>query len=872
MALLHYNNLDAARPDILLKSVFFGLKTFHDFLRRTKDYMESDAAVQRLAWKPGSPPEVDQADRVPGFWIQLEEPSDRPGEPESTFRAFLDENVSDVFERVNDDMDAPTERRRNGWKKFADDRKLLVLDRDPETSQLLLNRRPQGDQLLLRPNTLTLLRQSKALQALQNAPSPSHRPLLRLTESVEHARWPSVEPTGIEDDGWMVLIDEARPGTNEQRRFVEIALATPDFVLLEGPPGSGKTTAICELVLQFARQGKRALLCASTHVAVDNVLERLMDERNLHRDFVMPVRIGEQRNVSEKARPWQLERFVKTERERLLRHLDGRRGLSESQQALLEEVRHGPSTIERMVLDAANLVCGTTIGILQHPDIKASGHASATFDVLIIDEASKTTFQEFLVPALLAKRWVIVGDTKQLSPYVDDAAMAVNVEACLHDEDIRNACIDVFMAAQEDQRKRRVAVVSIDEAKTLEMYAAQAAARGVGLADARVDDAVWSAAVVAGPLADLERRLGELPLDVATVRHTGDGLHALRRRADAWLRISGRGREAQPEWAAEVAWRLARLYEQRFAHEVEPGERQGRSTSQRLRRQIEELLPAVETGVDTEAVWGEIDRVRRVALPSILELLRQGFERDRQAKKPTALSDGLPASALRSRHVLLSTQHRMHPDIAAFPHERIYEGKALVTPDYMEHERAWGFQRHAHRAVWLDVRGNFNIRSNSNPAEAGAVIDELREFDVWAAHNPRRDGRPWEAAVLTFYRGQERELRNHLRRWTRQGGGMRTFTRGAKAQPHLTIELCTVDRFQGHEADLVILSFVSARPTSFLESPNRLNVALTRARYQRIVVGDRHAMRRAQNSVLGLFAEAEPWETQIKKSGGTHAS
>lgn len=101
---------------------------------------------------------------------------------------------------------------------------------------------------------------------------------------------------------------------------------------------------------------------------------------------------------------------------------------------------------------------------------------------------------------------------------------------------------------------------------------------------------------------------------------------------------------------------------------------------------------------------------------------------------------------------------------------------------------------------------------------------------------------------------------------------MRTFTRGAKAQPHLTIELCTVDRFQGHEADLVILSFVSARPTSFLESPNRLNVALTRARYQRIVVGDRHAMRKAQNSVLGLFAEAEPWETQIKKSGGTHAS
>ena len=281
-------------------------------------------------------------------------------------------------------------------------------------------------------------------------------------ESVDHARWPSFEPAWMDDDSWMVLTDEARPGTDEQRRFVEIAMATPDFVFLEGPPGSGKTTAICELVLQLAKEGKRALLCASTHVAVDNVLERLMDERNPHRDLVIPVRIGERRNVSEKAGPWQLERFVKTERERLLRHLEGRRDLSESQHALLDAIRHGTTTIERMVLDAANLVCGTTIGILQHPDIKANGHAAATFDVLIVDEASKTTFQEFLVPALRAKRWVIVGDPMQLSPYVDDAAMAVNVEACLGDEATRNACIDVFMAGHGDLRKRRVAAVSIE--------------------------------------------------------------------------------------------------------------------------------------------------------------------------------------------------------------------------------------------------------------------------------------------------------------------------------------------------------------------------------------------------------------------------
>ena len=33
-----------------------------------------------------------------GVWVQLEEPPDRPNEPESTFRAFMDENVREVFE------------------------------------------------------------------------------------------------------------------------------------------------------------------------------------------------------------------------------------------------------------------------------------------------------------------------------------------------------------------------------------------------------------------------------------------------------------------------------------------------------------------------------------------------------------------------------------------------------------------------------------------------------------------------------------------------------------------------------------------------------------------------------------------------------
>ena len=93
---------------------------------------------------------------------------------------------------------------------------------------------------------------------------------------------------------------------------------------------------------------------------------------------------------------------------------------------------------------------------------------------------------------------------------------------------------------------------------------------------------------------------------------------------------------------------------------------------------------------------------------------------------------------------------------------------------------------------------------------------------------------------------------------------MKHFFRGSKQRPHLAVELCTVDRFQGHEADLVIITFASAHPTSFLESPNRLNVALTRARYQRVIVGDRIAMQRARGSVLGALAANEPWDRFVQ--------
>ena len=385
------------------------------------------------------------------------------------------------------------------------------------------------------------------------------------------------------------------------------------------------------------------------------------------------------------------------------------------------------------------------------------------------------------------------------------------------------------------------------------------------LANADHDDELLATSdIVIGTAATLKRRADELPRDMATVRGPENARHDLHRREDA-LRPDGEDREEQPEWASEVGWRLAGEYEQRFAGEPDTSSGDLQTTAKRLSHEVERLLPVPETGGNPEQVWQAIDSVRRVALPSVLESLLDGFKRGPGQRNGSVLSDGLPEFVLKPRRVLLSTQHRMHPEIAAFSHEHVYEGAALQTPEDMAEKRAWSYPRYAHRAVWRDVRGHFDRRSNSNELEARSVVDELRHFDEWAHMNPQSDDRPWEAAVLTFYRGQEREIRRHLQKWTGQKHAMRHFARGSKNRPHLRIDLCTVDRFQGHEADVVLISFARPHATSFLESPNRLNVALTRARYQRVVIGNRQGMLRARGTLLEKLAASEPWDTRIDR-------
>ena len=303
-------------------------------------------------------------------------------------------------------------------------------------------------------------------------------------------------------------------------------------------------------------------------------------------------------------------------------------------------------------------------------------------------------------------------------------------------------------------------------------------------------------------------------------------------------------------WEGQMAWRMIRLFEMRSLPEAD---------SEKLLEEVRALLPQWFVEGKRMQVQDQLDQLRHMAFPSVLEVLEQGYQGGARSRA-TCLARGLPPNVLRSRRVALTYQHRMHPKISQFPHVHIYAGRHLNTPQGMEEQRRLPFELYPTRSHWIHVGGQTSGSRNENPAEVNRLMLELERLRQQArAHRPNdpehRDGM-WEAAILTFYRPQETAIRHRLRDAFHQPGRQQHVD---DPGAHLRVNLATVDRIQGHEADFVFLSFVQTRKVGFLNIPNRLNVALTRARYQLVLLGHREFfVRQERSDLLRQLAEAHP--------------
>ncbi len=213
-----------------------------------------------------------------------------------------------------------------------------------------------------------------------------------------------------------------------QREAIEFALSTKDFAIIHGPPGTGKTTTVAELIRQAVTRGDKVLATAPSNLAVDNLLERLL------RVGVKAVRLGHPARVSPELREHTLDLLVENHPDlkvarklikeaRVLRNQASRftrakppPGAKYAMRQEAKELIADALRIEEMIvtelLDGAQALCVTLTGI----DHEVIGPRQ--FNLAVIDEACQSTEPACWIPLLRSERLILAGDHCQLPPTV----------------------------------------------------------------------------------------------------------------------------------------------------------------------------------------------------------------------------------------------------------------------------------------------------------------------------------------------------------------------------------------------------------------------------------------------------------------------
>ena len=205
-----------------------------------------------------------------------------------------------------------------------------------------------------------------------------------------------------------------------QQDAVRFALSARDVALIHGPPGTGKTTAVVELIRRALRRGEKVLACAGSNIAVDNMLERLVAAGE------NAVRLGHPARVLPELQSHTLDLLVEEHHDVALAHKlvkealalfrkagrytrakpapGSRQATRQEAKSLLADARRLEDQAVEQILLQASVVCATTTGL----DDALLGQRR--FDLVVIDEACQITEPSCWIAIARAERVVLAGD------------------------------------------------------------------------------------------------------------------------------------------------------------------------------------------------------------------------------------------------------------------------------------------------------------------------------------------------------------------------------------------------------------------------------------------------------------------------------
>ncbi|CZT01461.1 probable DNA-binding protein SMUBP-2 [Rhynchosporium graminicola] len=227
----------------------------------------------------------------------------------------------------------------------------------------------------------------------------------------------------IEADG--EKLEWVDPSLNDsQKDAIRFALASREIALIHGPPGTGKTHTLIELILQMLKQNLRVLVCGPSNISVDNIVERLAPHK------VPIVRLGHPARLLPSVLNHSLDVLTQTsDAAEIVRDV---RKEMDAKQASIKKTKSGRERKaiygdlkelrkefrEREKKCIGSLIGGSKVVLATLHGAGGFQTKDELFDVVIIDEASQALEAQCWVPLLRASKVVLAGDHLQLPPTI----------------------------------------------------------------------------------------------------------------------------------------------------------------------------------------------------------------------------------------------------------------------------------------------------------------------------------------------------------------------------------------------------------------------------------------------------------------------
>ena len=605
---------------------------------------------------------------------------------------------------------------------------------------------------------------------------------------------------------------------------LEKALSADNMFLLQGPPGTGKTTFISELVYQIlngndkyrGNPDAKILISSQSHVAVDHSLAKI---KKLIPDIKM-IRIGILDKLAESSREYTLDIFCREWTQKVIENC--KEALARYKQAIgidesLQEKNSIINEIESIDQEMTKLT----------DEIKEVETELERVNVL----DSKWKFVNEKVETM--KQMVAIktaGVTeKHLSQIIDE--FTENLSGL---NDKLASVIDESIALTEQKTELQEHYVSIKEE--------------LGVKGREMEE--WKKLLGVSSEEDYQRTREGIQVALKENKKKYAKYSKVESLCKEWQKRVTQGDGLLQESIADSTLvgatclgiaSLSSAIEFNFDWVIV--DEAGKATPP-------EILVPICLGRKVVLV-GDHKQLPPVVDEALLKLQDKGQKNISKEDLELSLFEYLEKSLNDDCKNILDEQYRMNPVIGNLISKLFYDGK-LVSKTSKEEKTIPLKIYESKPLIWLSTASRSDRKeerisdSYRNICEAKLIFEQLLKIDEELGELKLKK----ETAIIAGYRGQRDKL-------------TRLYESSYKARFHnMSIEINTVDAFQGRETDIVFYSVVRSNDNGklgFLKDIRRLNVAFSRARELLVVVGDHHCAQRRldidgkENPFIGII-------------------